>query len=229
MKLSQETLGIIENFAGINPNILFREGNILATIQEDRSIFAKAELAESFKQAFAIEDLPQFLSVLKMLEEPELEFNERFVKIKQGRRSVTYIYSNQDLIIKPKSVNVKEISVDYEFELTLADLKHVTKASRTLGCPDVAFVGSNEGTQIVVYEHKNKSKGDFKIDLDTEAKEDFEAIFSVSDVKKIIESSYTVQISKKGMSRFINKENPISYWIALNVDSQFPKEETESK
>ena len=44
MKISNDTIEVLKNFAGINTNILVREGNTLSTISTGKNIFAKAEL-----------------------------------------------------------------------------------------------------------------------------------------------------------------------------------------
>ena len=44
MKISNDTIEVLKNFAGINTNILVREGNTLSTISTGKNIFAKAVL-----------------------------------------------------------------------------------------------------------------------------------------------------------------------------------------
>ena len=54
MKLSDNTLTILKNFAGINNSILVKQGNKLRTISVAKNILAEAEIGEEF---------PQFCSV----------------------------------------------------------------------------------------------------------------------------------------------------------------------
>ena len=53
MKISNDTIEVLKNFAGINTNILVREGNSLSTISTGKNIFAKAEVKETFPKEFA--------------------------------------------------------------------------------------------------------------------------------------------------------------------------------
>ena len=48
MKLSDNTLNILKNFAGINNSILVKEGNRLRTISVAKNILAEADIKETF-------------------------------------------------------------------------------------------------------------------------------------------------------------------------------------
>ena len=48
MKLSSETIEILENFSKINGNLRIVKGNVLQTVGEPASIFARATLKETF-------------------------------------------------------------------------------------------------------------------------------------------------------------------------------------
>ena len=64
MKLSDNTLTVLKNFAGINNSILVKEGNRLRTISVAKNILAEADIKEDFPRDFAIYDLNQFLNCL---------------------------------------------------------------------------------------------------------------------------------------------------------------------
>ena len=60
MKLSDKTLVILKNFAGINNSILVKRGDNLRTISLAKNILAEANINEEFPRDFAIYDLNQF-------------------------------------------------------------------------------------------------------------------------------------------------------------------------
>ena len=60
MKLSNETLTVLKNFAGINQSILVRKGNKLRTMSVMKTVLAEATVNEEFEKEFAIYDLNQF-------------------------------------------------------------------------------------------------------------------------------------------------------------------------
>ena len=64
MKLSDSTLTVLKNFAGINNSILVKEGSQLRTISVAKNILAEAEIPEDFPRDVAIYDLNQFLNCL---------------------------------------------------------------------------------------------------------------------------------------------------------------------
>ena len=57
MKLSDSTLAVLKNFAGINNSILVKKGNQLRTISVAKNILAEAEIPEDFPRDVAIYDL----------------------------------------------------------------------------------------------------------------------------------------------------------------------------
>ena len=64
MKLSDITLELLKNFAGINNSILVKQGNKLRTISVAKNILAEADITEDFPKDVAIYDLNQFLNGL---------------------------------------------------------------------------------------------------------------------------------------------------------------------
>ena len=46
MKLSNETVAILKNYASINQNIQFKQGNTLSTISPQKNILSKTEIGE---------------------------------------------------------------------------------------------------------------------------------------------------------------------------------------
>ena len=93
MKLSDSTLTILKNFAGINNSILVKQGNKLRTISVAKNILAEAEIKEEFPRDFAIYDLNQFLNGLGLHQDPDLDFKEEsYLTIREGKRRVKYFF-----------------------------------------------------------------------------------------------------------------------------------------
>jgi len=66
MKLSEKTLGILQNFSKINQNILIKQGKKLKTMSIMKNILAEADVTEDFDKDFGIYDLNEFLTVLSL-------------------------------------------------------------------------------------------------------------------------------------------------------------------
>ena len=54
MKLSDNTLALLKNFAGINNSILVKQGTQLRTISVAKNILAEADITEEFPRVVAI-------------------------------------------------------------------------------------------------------------------------------------------------------------------------------
>ena len=102
MKLSDNTLTLLKNFAGINQSILVKQGNKLRTISIAKNILAEAEITEEFPREFAVYDLNQFLNGLSLHQDPDLDFTENsYITIREGKRRVKYFYADPNVIISP--------------------------------------------------------------------------------------------------------------------------------
>ena len=109
MKLSDITLELLKNFAGINNSILVKQGNKLRTISVAKNILAEADITEDFPKDVAIYDLNQFLNGLSLHQDPNLDFSEdSYLTIREGKRRVKYFYADPQVIISPPD---KEITL----------------------------------------------------------------------------------------------------------------------
>ena len=112
MKLSDSTLTVLKNFAGINNSILVKQGSKLRTISVAKNILAEAEISEDFPKDVAIYDLNQFLNGLSLHQDPNLDFTEEsYLTIREGKRRVKYFYADPSVIVAPPE---KEISLPTE-------------------------------------------------------------------------------------------------------------------
>ena len=67
MKLSNETLNVLKNFATINEGMQFKQGKKLKTISQTKAVMAEASIADEFPETFCVYDLNQFLFQKKQL------------------------------------------------------------------------------------------------------------------------------------------------------------------
>ena len=91
LTLSKPTIQILKNFSAINSNLLIRPGNKLVTMSSYKNIVAEAMVEETFEQEFGIWDLSQFLGIITLFEQPELEFHDKYMEISnEAGSSVKY-------------------------------------------------------------------------------------------------------------------------------------------
>ena len=220
MKLSDQTLTILKNFAGINNSILVKKGLQLRTISVAKNILAEARIEEEFPRDFAIYDLNQFLNGLGLHQDPELDFKEEsYLDIREGKRRVKYFFADPAVIISPPEKNIDLPSEDVHFQLDSITLEKLLKAAAVYQLPDLSAVGEAGVVKLVVRDKKNDTSNEFAIVVGETDKE-FVFNFKVENIK-IIPGAYDVIVSQKLLSKFTNESLDLKYFIALEPDSTF--------
>ena len=220
MKLSDNTLTILKNFAGINNSILVKEGNRLRTISVAKNILAEADITEDFPRDFAIYDLNQFLNGLSLHADPDLDFKEdSYLSIREGKRRVKYFFADPNVIIAPPEKDIQLPSQDVCFQLDSASLEKLVKAAAVYQLPDLSAVGEAGVIKLVVRDKKNDTSNEYAIVVG-ETDQEFTFNFKVENIK-IIPGAYDVVVSSKLLSQFTNTKYNLTYYIALEPDSTF--------
>ena len=220
MKLSDSTLTILKNFAGINNSILVKQGNKLRTISVAKNILAEAEIKEEFPRDFAIYDLNQFLNGLGLHQDPDLDFKEEsYLSIREGKRRVRYFFADPAVIISPPEKEITLPSEDVSFQLDSTSLEKLLKAAAVYQLPDFCVVGNAGAVKLVVRDKKNDTSNEYAITVGETDKE-FTFNFKVENIK-IIPGAYDVGVSSKLLSKFQNTQHNLKYYIALEPDSTF--------
>jgi len=220
MKLTDSTLAVLKNFAGINNSILVKKGNQLRTISVAKNILAEAEIPEDFPRDVAIYDLNQFLNGLSLHQDPNLDFTEdSHITIKEGRRRVKYFYADPQVIIAPPDKEINLPTQEVCFQLESTSLEKLVKAAAVYQLPDLSVIGANGEITMVVRDKKNDTSNEYAVNLG-ETDSNFEFNFKMENIK-IIPGSYDVVISSKLLSEFTNTQYNLKYFIALEPDSTF--------
>jgi hypothetical protein len=220
MKLSDNTLTILKNFAGINNSILVKQGTKLRTISVAKNILAEAEITEDFPREFAVYDLNQFLNGLSLHKDPDLDFtDDSHITIREGKRKVKYFYADPNVIVSPPEKEIQLPSKDVCFQLDSVTLEKLVKASAVYQLPDLCAVGEAGVIRLVVRDKKNDTSNEYSITVGETDKE-FTFNFKVENIK-IIPGAYDVVVSEKLLSQFTNSFYNLKYYIALEPDSVF--------
>jgi hypothetical protein len=220
MKLSDNALAILKNFAGINNSILVKEGNKLRTISVAKNILAEAEIKEEFPRDFAIYDLNQFLNGLSLHQDPDLDFQQdTYLSIKEGKRRVKYFFADPNVIVAPPEKEITLPTQDVCFQMDSVTLEKLLKAAAVYQLPDLSAIGEAGVIKLVVRDKKNDTSNEYAIVVgETEA--EFSFNFKVENIK-IIPGAYDVVVSSKLLSHFTNTQHNLKYYIALEPDSTF--------
>ena len=124
MKLSKETVGIFKNFAGINSNLLLKQGNKIATISAQKNVMSDTVVTETFPSDFGIYDLNEFLGAMSLFDDPELDFYKEILDLQDVSAELDHVYKynineNTDFIEKNAKKEMKK------YGLTITDLLNI--------------------------------------------------------------------------------------------------------
>jgi hypothetical protein len=222
MKFSEQTLKVLKNYATINQGIVIKKGNVISTISPQKNILSESEITDSIPQDFAVYDLNNFLSVLSLNKDPEIEFDDKnaIIKSLNGRSKMKYRFTEPTLILSPPDKKLTLPSVDVEFTLTEEDYAWILRTAPVLGSPHVAVVGDGEKVSLLVFDGANDAAHTNSIELDVTTSSTFKLIFKFDNLK-MISGTYDVQVSSKGIAHFKNTKEKIQYWIAIESASTF--------
>ena len=220
MKLSDNALAILKNFAGINNSILVKQGNKLRTISVAKNILAEATVTEEFSKDFGIYDLNQFLNGLSVHQSPELDFtNDGYVVIKEGRSRSKYFFADPNVIVTPPEKAINLPTEDVCFELSTAVLEKLLKAAAVYQVPDLSAIGENGVVKLVIRDKKNDTSHGHE-EVVGETDKNFVFNFKIENIK-VLPGTYDVIVSQKLLSRFTSQNHDLTYYIALEPDSTF--------
>ena len=223
MKLSNETVEVLKNFSTINQNILVKEGTKLRTMSTMKNILAEAVIPESFMKEFGVYDLNEFLGVLSLTSDPEIEFNhDSYLTVNGGHSKIKYFFSDPSILVTPpETFNAPD--TDISFAVCKDSLVSVMKASAVMQLPDVVISGTNaHDVKMTVTDLKNTTSNEFSKELtqgDFVVSEEFKFHYKVENLK-MIPGDYNVSVSLAALvSCWENSNKKIQYWIALEQPS----------
>ena len=215
MKLSDNTLTILKNFAGINNSILVKEGNKLRTISVAKNILAEADITEEFPRDFAIYDLNQFLLGLSLFDSPSLVFdNDDYLTIKSGRSRVKYYFSDPEITLKTapdKKVNYP--GSDVSFSLTATDITSLNKASNVYKLPDFV-IDTDQEILLSVRDLENDTSHVYDITVSGEFEGTHHLHLKVENLR-LMQGDYSVGASKHLITEWKHSNLDLTYYIAL--------------
>lgn len=220
MKICERTLQIIDNIGKINPGIVFKEGNVIKAKKHRAStpvLFAKVE--EYFPRDFAIYNIRNFLMMFKLLEEPELEFTDENVLFtgKCGKKASIKYASPNVIDHIDYGTKIAMPKIDVEFGLSVDDFKALKNAAVALQVPEIALVGKDGTLSISTSNSRNRSVDAFWFDIG-EIDRDFNIIVNLDNVLQMMNESYKVRISLKGLLEFSTED--LTYYITASDKSK---------
>lgn len=217
MKISNETIEILKNFSSINQTFYFRPGSIIRTKHTGNHTFADAKVKEDFPIECGIYEMPKFLSVLSIFNDPDVEFCENYVELSDGKFGVKYFYAAYNIIkeIIPPDKSLKiEKEID-RFVITEEDMSRINKAASFMQLPHLVFTNKT----IEVTNIQSKSSNSLVINKDSKDSsvgDDYTVVIK-NDNLKLINGGYYVTVGSikgKQLVQFTHLSGKVNYWVA---------------
>ena len=218
MKLSDQTVSVLKNFANINNGIFFEQGKVIRTVAPTKAILAKANITEEIPRNFGIYDITKMLGSYSLFEYPEVEFDDKYIVIedKKNKRNVKYWVCDPELIVRPPEG--KEIALpseDVNFVLGSDALDFTIKQASVLSLPEIGIIGNGADITISALDSQTNETSSEQVVGETD--KNFKFVFKFENITKLMAKNYNVSLSKKGLSKFVSSDNVIEYFVAIEL------------
>lgn len=227
MKLSNETLEVLSNFTNINDNLVIDPAEdgathtLIRTKNVASNVFAEYNSPEVFPVPISIYNLSELLSVIRLFDDPELDFGEKFLTISDPSTSnkVRYFYADRSILSYPER-GMKFPGSDVAVKLGLKDFAKIKKAASTLGLPNVSVLNDEGGVRLRAHDTGKTSGNYFDLAIEATNKNgsEFQVDFS-TDTLDLLPVEYDLDLNFKGISRFSNAGYGLTYYIAMRVQA----------
>lgn len=224
MRLSTETLEILNSFRDINQSIVIYPGNIVRTKSEDNRILAEAFVEEVFQREFALYHIKGFLDAYNILGSPELFFTEdNYVLLQEGKSEIKYYFCDPSLVTSPAPhLNFQLKSKEVCFQLSQTEfnkMMRMTTFDSDRKSWIVDFVSEGKDILLNVYHKNDPSKPSYSTVIG-EADNRF-CFRCYLDSFFFINGSYDIVISKANFLEATNTKRQLRYVLPLSPESTF--------
>lgn len=245
MKLTKETIEILENFAEINAEFLFREGSKISTLSKNRSLICEAEIKEYFPKRVAVSDLTKILSCSKTIgDDSDFYFSENALKISNGNSDALFgLVAEEQITFLKKTLSWNLSGI--RFEITSNVIKQAKSYARLMRSI-VSNHGSGKKTRLgnlyligngenIYLEVSHRFLGGCSDKLTLALNEPSYRKFNIGldiELLKMIDDDYVCEISEPStagsvaMTIFTGKNKPVKYFIASNTCDLTPEVES---
>lgn len=214
MKLSEQTLTVLKNFASINSGLVIQKGKTQKSVSPQMTVLIEAKLEDDFPETFGIYDLNQFLGNVTTLKSPELTFSEKSVIMDDGDVQLNYHACSPSAVVSPpqgKELTLK--SVDVTFNLTNATLTKLLRLASMNDLTYITLIGKNGELRLQTHEKSNDTSNYAASKISDFSGDDFSISFK-AEYLRLIPDDYTVEVAIGSFAKFVNKAGNLTYFIA---------------
>jgi hypothetical protein len=212
MKLSESTLSVLNNFKNLNDSMLFVPGSEVKALSSDKSVYMTATIEDEIPQRFAIFSVREFLQVLTVVKDADIDFRDDHMHISNGHNSVVFRYANQAIVddVYAKKINLGDPA--FEVSLPVSEIKNMFKMAGYLGIHDVNVQPGDTGS-LVLHDRKASHNHSFTINLNVPI--DSKPVSFNVGVLSMLDIGYKLAyFPDKNMVRFSGIEFAVNYHVS---------------
>lgn len=231
MVISETTVKLLQNFAGISSSLLLVPGTKQRTMAPGKSVLGVVEFPEPWPQETGIYDLNAFLGTLSLFSKPEVKFEESAFVISSGKSRVRYNYSDPSTILTPPNKVLPSANPAVEFGL-IGALQQLNKTCSILKLPtvtiDINTARHDEESTVIVSaaDLKNPATNAFEYTVDEKEVTINDATYSKTlnfkfeHLGMLLDGAYSVSMSGWPYAYFQHRTQPITYFIVAQQNQQ---------
>lgn len=207
MKISENTLKMLKWMTSVNGGIKIDEGNKLYSKSESQAMCCVCEVEEKFPKGFVTTNLAKFLSLVDLIEDPDFEFEDKYVTVTSGdgKNKVRFFQSDPALVNQSNKIPKDQKDIAIEFHLNSADLTKVYDAAKVLNVSDITL-NTKGGNIYMTISNRAVSNGDFiniKVGEISDPDLEIEFYYRKQNLKLIPTYSYDVTVYSVGLTKFV--------------------------
>jgi len=230
MKLSKKTLDILKYLSTVYPSILIKSGSVLRSRNEPRNALVKVNIEESFPVDFVLYDISNFLKVVDLFTEPDIEFvgdiHSGHMVLSENSATLRYKFSSPEL-----HANIPA-DVDYvppdgawsaTFKLDDTEIDNILNVAKVMNLDEISFTAdkiklkNSKSTENFTY-FDISYQNEFKVN--GVAPDGFYLNFSMSSFN-LFKGSYNVEFfcggdGKPNGGKFTKVDNDVTVWIGCS-------------
>lgn len=230
MKISSQTLSLLKSFAGINPNLVIKPGNVIVTQNASSTVGAKAVVEEEFPTEAAIYDLGQLLNLLSISKESsDVEFKDNHLLIRSPSGGVLRYYYAEMAIMKQPRTDEPDFSEVFKFVLESSEMSVIQKTASVVGATMITLE-SKDGQVTLLVNSPNIQSSNSYSKVVGESSDKFMVRMAIDKFRPLIDDTYEFVVGKISNPRngavipafrLNSTTKNLRYLIAAEKDARF--------
>ena len=110
---------------------------------------------------------------------------------------------------------------EINFTLSAEDFEWILRVASVLASPDIAIDSDGQKVNVVTLDAVNDAASTESLEIADGNGSKYRILFKTENITKMLQGSYDVKISSKGIAHFKHQTIDLQYWISTENGSQF--------